>query len=73
MWEIFAWTSIFDNSKIKAHTTYPGQKISWREGVKRTVTWMEANGRITNSDEDYTEDTLIANWRQAMAHLQTLR
>ena len=33
--EIFAWTSIFSNDKIKRDTGYPGQSIPFREGVAR--------------------------------------
>jgi nucleoside-diphosphate-sugar epimerase len=57
--EIFAWPSIFDNSKIKRDTDYTGQTIPFREGVRRTVAWMEANGRIKPIAEDEYEDKLI--------------
>jgi nucleoside-diphosphate-sugar epimerase len=58
--EILAWTSIFDNSKIKRDTNYPGQTISFREGVARTVAWMEANNKIKPIADDEYEDKLIA-------------
>lgn len=67
--EIFAWTSIFDNSKIMRDAGYTGQTISWREGVRRTVKWMEENGRIADSDASETdafEDSLIAAWRSSV-------
>ena len=50
-YEIFEWPSLFDNSKIKRDTDYTGQTISWREGVRRTVAWLEAKGRLADSDE----------------------
>ncbi len=62
--EIFEWPSIFDNSKIVRDAGYPGQTISWREGVRRTVEWMEANGKIADSDSDDFEDRLITAWRE---------
>lgn len=58
--EIHAWTSIFDNSKIKRDTNYTGQTINFREGVRRTVAWMEANGRIKPVVPDSYEDKLAA-------------
>jgi nucleoside-diphosphate-sugar epimerase len=67
--EIFAWTSIFDNSKIKT-LGYPGQAISLAEGTRRTLAWMEANGRVKDEsvDEGY-EDRLIAAWQAAVKTL----
>lgn len=65
--EIFAWPSIFVNDKIKRDAGYPGQTISWREGVRRTVAWMETNGRIADSDADDYEDRLIAAWRSGVS------
>jgi nucleoside-diphosphate-sugar epimerase len=62
--EIFAWTSIFDNSKIKA-MGYPGQSISLKEGTARTLAWMEANERLGDESEDGGyEDRLIEAWRK---------
>jgi len=58
--EIFAWPSIFDNAKIKRDTNYTGQTIPFREGVRRTVAWMEANDKIKPLPADEYEDKLIA-------------
>ncbi len=57
-WEIFAWPSIFSNDKIKRDAGYPGQTISWREGVRRNLDYLEASGKLKNSDEDDYEDRL---------------
>jgi nucleoside-diphosphate-sugar epimerase len=69
LWEIFAWPSVFDNTKIKRDGGWPGQTVTWKQGVKRTVDWMEANNRIVDSDTDYREDGVIAAWRQAVAQI----
>lgn len=68
--EIFAYTSIFDNTKIKA-MGYPGQTISLKDGTARTLAWMEANGRLKPADspDDAFEDALIASWRDGIARL----
>jgi nucleoside-diphosphate-sugar epimerase len=60
--EIFAYPSIFDNSKIKS-VGYPGQTISLKEGTARTLAWMESNGRMADESGDGGyEDRLIAAW-----------
>lgn len=64
--DIFAWTSIFDNDKIKRDGGWPGQTISWREGVKRTVAWMEENDKNQTVAEDEYEDKLVAAWRSGV-------
>lgn len=67
--EIFAWPSIFDNAKIRRDAGYTGQTVSWREGVKRTVEWMEANNKIEPVKPDEFEDQLIGAWRGGVASL----
>ncbi len=69
--EIFQWPSIFDNSAAIADLGF-AYTIPWVEGVKRTVAWLDANGRIENSDNDSFEDNLIAAWRQAGEQLMKL-
>ncbi|GAB4453536.1 MAG: SDR family oxidoreductase [Armatimonadaceae bacterium] len=64
--DIFAWTSIFDNSKIKRDGGWQGQTISWREGVRRTVAWMDANNGHRPVAEDEYEDKLIGAWRSGL-------
>jgi nucleoside-diphosphate-sugar epimerase len=64
--DIFAWTSIFDNSKIKRDGGWPGQTVSWREGVKRTVAWMDANDKHAPVAPDEYEDQLVAAWRSSV-------
>jgi len=63
--EIFAWPSVFDNSKIKADTDYSGQTVSWRQGVQRNIGWLERESQLqpVAANDDY-EDQLIAAWRE---------
>lgn len=70
--EIFAWPSVFDNAKLKRDTGYRGPRISWREGVKRNVAWLERNGPIRAEPEDDYEDRLIEAWRTRTADLPRL-
>ena len=68
-YEIFQWPSIFDNAKIKRDTNYTGQTINFKEGVKRTVAWLEGENKIADSDGDDYEDRLIAAWQEKTAEL----
>lgn len=70
--EIFAWTSIFDTSKLRA-LGWAGQTIPWREGARRTIAWMEANGKVQDASADGGyEDRLIAAWESAVSGLGTV-
>ena len=68
-YEIFEWPSIFDNGKLKRDTNYTGQTINFQEGVRRTLAWMEENGKLANSDTDDYEDRLIAAWQAKTGEL----
>ncbi len=68
-YEILQWPSIFDNAKIKRDTAYASQTIDFKEGVRRTVAWLESEKKLADSDEDEYEDRLIAAWRGAAAGL----
>jgi len=68
-YDILQWPSVFDNSKLKRDTDYAGQTISFKEGTRRTLAWLEANGRLKDSDGDDYEDRLIAAWRTKTGEL----
>ena len=68
-YEIFEWPSVFSNDKIKHDTDYDGQRINFKEGVRRTVAWLEEKGKIANSDGDDYEDRLVAAWREKTSEL----
>ena len=68
-WEIFAWPSIFDNSKLKRDTAYTGQTIPFREGVHRTLAWLEANDKLKDSTDGDYEDRLVEAWQSASQSL----
>jgi nucleoside-diphosphate-sugar epimerase len=69
--EIFQWTSVFNNDKLKA-LGYPGQTISFAEGTKRTLAWMERDGRLADIEGEDFEDKLIAAWEHATAELPVM-
>lgn len=67
--EIFQFPSIFDNSAAIADLGFK-YTIPWVEGVRRTVAWLDANGKIENSDDSPYEDELIEKWRAVAASLR---
>ena len=68
-YEIFEWPSIFDNGKLKRDTAYAGQTVSFEEGTRRTLAWLEENGKLKDSDGDDYEDRLAAAWREKTGEL----
>ncbi len=68
-YEILQWPSVFDNNKIKPDTDYTGQTVLFKEGVRRTVKWLESKGRLVDSDIDDYEDRLVAAWRSQTRQL----
>ncbi len=60
--ENFQFTNIFDNTAAHADLGFR-YTISWREGVRRTVAWLESRGMVRNSDEDTVDDQIIAAWQ----------
>jgi nucleoside-diphosphate-sugar epimerase len=67
--EIFAWPSIFDNSKVKKDTEYAGQTIAWSEGVKRNIDWLDAQGWGKDSSTATEEDRLIERFQEGTANI----
>lgn len=66
---IFQYPSIFDNSAAKSDLGFC-YTIPWVEGVKRTVAWLDARGKIENSDNDPFDDKIIAAWERLSAAMQ---
>ena len=64
----FQGNNIFDNSAAKTDLDFH-YTIPWREGVARAIHWLDANGRIENSDDDPFEDRLIAAWEALTAQM----
>ncbi len=74
--EVFAYPSIFEMSKLKRDTDYRGQTISWQEGVKRTLDWLESSGEMSKDAEKFAansarEDRLIASWQKQVGQINS--
>ncbi|MBC8159706.1 MAG: NAD-dependent epimerase/dehydratase family protein [Roseiflexaceae bacterium] len=57
----FSGNTIFDNSAAKAELGFR-YSVPWVEGVRRTVAWLDAHGRVADSDQDGFDDHVIAAW-----------
>lgn len=61
--ENFQFNNIFDNAAARADLGFR-YRIPFVEGVRRTYAWLEARGRIENSDDDPFYDRIIAAWER---------
>jgi len=61
--ENFHFNDIFDNSLAKADLDFR-YSISWIEGVRRTVRWLDEHGQIENSDNYPFYDRILATWER---------
>jgi len=58
----FQYNNIFDNRAARVDLDF-APTISWAEGARRMVNWLDEHGRIENSDDDPFDDQLIAAWQ----------
>ena len=62
----FSGHNIFDNTAARRDLDFH-YTVPWVEGVRRTVAWLDAHGRIENSDDDPFDDRVIAAWERLSA------
>lgn len=65
----FQFNNIFDNAKARNDLGFR-YTITWIEGVKRIVAWLDERNMVNNSDNDPTDDTIIAAWQKASAVME---
>ncbi len=68
----FQYNNIFDNTAAERDLNFRCT-IPFREGVTRIVAWLDAHGKIDNSDHDPLEDQVIAAWQQLTARMEAER
>jgi len=66
--ENFQFNNIFDNAAARADLGFR-YTIPWVEGVRRTVAWLDAHGRIEDSDNFPFYDRIIAAWERLGANM----
>jgi len=64
----FQYNRVFDNSKAKRDLGFE-YAVHWKEGVQRTVEWLDSRGKIENSDGDPFDDRVIELWDRMSATL----
>ena len=60
-------SAVFDNGKIKRFVPEFDCKVTWAEGVRRTITWFEADPSRQNIDKEANQlwDKIIAAYERA--------
>ena len=59
--ENFHFNNLFDNTAARADLGFR-QTISWVEGVRRVVDWLDEHGKIDSSDEPSFYDRILDAW-----------
>lgn len=59
----FQFNNIFDNSAARTDLGFR-YTISWVEGVKRAVSWLEQHYKPGIADDSWIDDRIIAAWSQ---------
>jgi nucleoside-diphosphate-sugar epimerase len=65
----FQFNNIFDNAAAKRDLDFR-YTVPWSEGARRLVAWLDAHGRVADSDADVFDDALIARWERLSAGLE---
>ena len=61
----FQFNNIFDNTAARRDLGF-AYTVRWEEGAQRLVNWLDANGKVEDSDLDHFEDNLLAAWDKAL-------
>jgi nucleoside-diphosphate-sugar epimerase len=62
-----AWSVVFDNSKIRRFVPEYRARVSFAEGIARSIAWFDADParRVVNQEADRRTDRVIAAQRRA--------
>jgi nucleoside-diphosphate-sugar epimerase len=60
--EIFRFHGVYSSAKLKRDVPEYRCSTPYEEGVRRTVAWMDAHGKIVSADTDPMEDRLVERW-----------
>lgn len=64
----FQFSTVFDNSKAKADLGFE-YTISWEEGARRTIEWLEERDRIEDAETVPQDDQIVRAWRELTTSL----
>ncbi len=66
------YTNIFDTTAARRDLDFH-YTIPWAEGARRVIAWLDAHGRIADSDTDPFDDQVIAVWESLGATMVSRR
>lgn len=61
----FSFNNIFDNTAAKIDLGFK-YSVSWKQGVKRVVEWLDKHNRIENSIEEPFYEKILENWMKVI-------
>jgi hypothetical protein len=64
----FNYNNLFDNTAAREDLAFR-VTIPWVEGARRTIKWLDENGKLEKSEEFPFYDRIIEEWRQAIENL----
>ena len=65
--EIFRFHGVYSSAKLKREVPEYRSAMTYEEGVRRTVAWMDQHHKIASADTDPMEDRLVAMWERFSA------
>jgi len=66
----FQYSNIFDNRAAQRDLNFR-YTIPWKQGVQRTVAWLDARGGVEDSANEPEYDRIIAAWQRSGAAMVT--
>jgi nucleoside-diphosphate-sugar epimerase len=70
--ENFQFNNIYDNSAAKNELGFC-YTITWTEGARRTIDWLDKHGQIENSDNDPEYELIIEEWERLKENIHELK
>jgi len=64
----FNYNNLFDNTAASRDLGFR-VTVPWIEGARRTIEWLEENGKLEKSEDYPFYDRIIEAWRQAIGNL----
>ena len=64
----FSYNNLFDNTAAREDLGFR-VTIPWVEGARRTIQWLEENGKLEKSEDFPFYDRIIEAWQQAIGNL----
>lgn len=66
----FQGNTIFDNSAAHRDLDFT-YRVSWLDGARRTIEWLDSNGKLVTEEYDAIDDRILAAWSTLRAQMFT--